>query len=52
MKTNESFFPSQVHGRFGVPDFQRTINDRRVFRVCERDAILDGTYLNMLNFLI
>jgi len=52
MKTNESFCCSQVHGCFGVPDFQRTINDRRVFRVCERDAFLDGTYFSYDEFFI
>jgi len=52
VKTNELFSSSQVHGRFGVPDFQRALNDRRVFRVRERDAILDGTYLNILKFNI
>jgi len=50
MKSNELLCPLQVHGRIGVPDFQRAINDRRVFRVCERDTILDGTYLNILSF--
>lgn len=35
----------QVHGCAGMPDFQRTIDNRRVFRIRKRNIILDGTYL-------
>lgn len=42
----------QVHGRIGMPNFQCAIDNRRIFRVCERNVILDGEYLYTINVLI
>ncbi len=34
--------PSQVHGRAGLPDLQRAVDDRQVRELRQRDPLLDG----------
>lgn len=43
MKPNYRFvFYLQIHASSSVSDIQRTVDDRDVRRVCQRDAVLDG----------